>query len=354
MNNNHSQNVSALPFVSIIIPCRNEEKFIAECLESILENDYPKDRMEIFVIDGKSADNTRLIVQKMAEQYPFIRIIENHKRVTPAALNIGIKEAKGDLIIRMDAHSKYKKNYISACVSYSQRYNADNVGGIFATTPHTHTLVAEAIASAISHPFGVGNSAFRTYPKKVQEADTVAYGCYKRDVFDRIGLFNENLKRSQDMEFNLRLKKAGGKIILFPEIICYYFAPSTYVHFVKHTVSDGLWATYPIKFTKKFLAPRHYIPLLFTLSLIASGTLAVYAPLFRFIFFSIAIAYLSLNLIASAHIAYKKQDLLYFLLMPCIFLTFHICYGIGSCIGLLKIIYESIAKKPQGAGTSAL
>ncbi len=343
-----------LPFVSIIIPCRNEEKFIEMCLKSILANDYPKERMEIFIIDGESTDNTRLIIQKISEQYPFIQLMDNNKRITPSALNIGIKKAKGELIIRMDAHSLYKKNYISSCVAYSKKYNADNVGGIFATTTHAHTLVAQTIASALSHPFGVGNSAFRTYPKHVQEADTVAYGCYKREVFDRIGIFNENLARSQDMEFNIRLKKAGGKIILFPEIICYYLAPSTYIHFIKHTISDGIWAIYPMKFTKKFLAPRHYVPLMFILSLIINMALSVRFTFFRFLFLVIAASYILLNLIASAQVAYKKHNFRYLVLMPCIFFTFHLCYGIGSCIGLLKIIYESISKKQAGRGARAL
>src|SRR3989338_11415575 len=141
-----------LPFVSIIIPCRNEEKFIKRCIESIMENDYPKEKMEIFVIDGESTDNTRLVVKKIAEFYPFIQLLENSKRITPSALNIGIKKSKGELIIRMDAHSLYKKNYISSCVSYSKKYNADNVGGIFATRPREDTMTARAIASAISHP----------------------------------------------------------------------------------------------------------------------------------------------------------------------------------------------------------
>lgn len=335
------------PLVSIIIPCRNEEKFIVGCLESIIANDYPKDMLEIFVIDGESADTTRSIVETIAKRYPFIKLLNNPKRITPAALNIGIGKAKGKLIIRMDAHSIYKKNYISSCVYYSKKYNADNVGGIFATTPHEHTPIAEAIAATISHPFGVGNSAFRTYPKKVRAADTVAYGCYKREIFDRIGLFNENLARSQDMEFNLRLKKAGGKIILFPEIICYYFAPSTYIRFIKHTLSDGLWATYPIKFTGTLLAPRHYVPLLFTLALIISGALAFLFPTLGVLFLLIAVPYMLVSVITSVQIAYKKRNPLYCVLMLLLFLTFHLCYGIGSCIGLLKIPYESLRKKPQ-------
>ncbi len=333
------------PFISILIPCRNEEKFIKECLDSVLANNYPKDNLEIFVIDGESTDNTKQIVETIALQEPHIKLLINRARITPTALNLGMKQSSGDIIMRLDAHASYSPDYIGKCVRYLTEYNADNVGGVIKTVARTQTPIAQSIAKVLSHPFGIGNSRFRSGAVNPQESDTVPFGCYKRAVFTKIGLFNESLARSHDMEFNLRLKKAGGKIMLIPEIVANYYAPSTVTHFIKHTISDGIWATYPIKFTKQFFALRHYIPLIFVLSLIASGVLAIYLPLFRLLFLFIAIIYLAFNIIASAHIAYKKQNLLYFALMPCMFLTFHLCYGLGSYAGLLKITYESIAKK---------
>ena len=211
------------PLVSIIIPCRNEEKFIARCLNSVLGQDYPKDKIEILTVDGRSDDGTKQMIKKYIQQYPFIKLLDNPKRVTPAAFNIGIKNSYGELIIIMGAHSIYEKNYISKCVEHLKKYHADNVGGIWKIMPAKNTLINKAIVFASGSAFGAGNAYYRKgYSKGVKWVDTVFGGCYKKEVFEKIGLFNENLKRNQDLEFNLRLRKAGGKILLCPDIIIYY------------------------------------------------------------------------------------------------------------------------------------
>src|SRR3989344_832745 len=146
--------------LSVIIPCRNEEKYIGPCLDSLLLQDYPKEKLEILIIDGFSEDKTREILAGYAK-YPFINVLDNPKKITPAALNIGIKNAKGSIIMRMDAHASYEKNYISECVKYLKEYDADNVGGVVWAMPTVNTLAAHAIARVYSHPFGVGHSLFR-------------------------------------------------------------------------------------------------------------------------------------------------------------------------------------------------
>jgi len=326
-----------LPFVSIIIPCRNEAHFIEKCLESVLKNNYPKTRLEILVVDGLSEDETKSIVKKLAITYPFIQIIDNPKKITPCALNIGIRRSRGDIIMRMDAHSIYKHNYISSCVKYSKEYNADNVGGIFAATPFTQTLIAKSIAFAMSHPFGVGNSHFRIYPKKVQEADTVAFGCYKRAVFKKIGMFNENLARSQDMEFNIRLKKAGGKIILFPNIIAYYYTDATLAKFINHNFKDGIWAIYPTKFIKGLLRPRHLAPFLFISTLLVLALLSLLHSAFSSLLLGILGLYGLCAFLSSLHIALRKRDGRYLVTMPIVFAARHFTYGIGSLLGFIKL-----------------
>ncbi len=327
-----------IPFVSVIIPCRNEEHFIKKCLLSIIKNDYQKDRLEILVVDGMSGDKTKKIVKEVTKEHPYIKLLNNPKRITPCALNIGIRHAKGDLIIRMDAHSVYKHDYISSCIKYQKEYDADNVGGIFASTPPVDTLVARAIALGLSHPFGVGNSYFRIYPKGIKEVDTVAFGCYKREVFKRVGLFNENLARSQDMELNLRLKRAGGKIILFPDIIAYYYTDATLRAFFRHNFLDGIWAIYPVKFTKRLLKPRHLVPLFFIL------TLFIFSILSLFYTFGIQLLLLTLGLymagsiISSIHLAFREKRAGYLFAMPLIFAMRHFAYGIGSFWGLIKLV----------------
>ena len=212
-----------LPFVSIIIPCRNEEPFILKCLNSLFLQDYPKEKLEILVIDGASEDKTKKIIQEYIKKHPFVKLLENPQKFTPIGLNIGIKEAKGDVIARMDAHAEYEKEYISKCVKYLNKYKVDNVGGVMITLSRKDTIWGKAIIAVLSHRFGVGNARFRVGAQKPVLVDTVFGGCYRREVFNKIGYFNENLVRGQDMDFNLRLRKAGGKILLVPKIKSYYY-----------------------------------------------------------------------------------------------------------------------------------
>jgi glycosyltransferase involved in cell wall biosynthesis len=311
----------SLPFVSVIIPCRNEEKYIGRCLETILKQDYPKEKMEVLVIDGASEDKTKEIVEKFKIQNSKfnIQLIDNPKKFTPFGLNLGIKNSRGEIIIRMDAHAGYEKDYVSKCVKYLKEYNADNIGGVIKTLPAKNTIFAKAIALSLSHRFGAA-SDFRVGVDKPKEVDTVFGGCYKKEVFEKIGFFNENLIRSQDLEFNLRLKKAGGKIILHPEIVSYYYPKSRLAEFFLHNFEDGVWAILPLKFVKLPFKLRHYIPLIFVLTL----------PLSIF-------PYILLSLFFSAQIAFREKDLRLFLIMPLTFFVRHFGYGIGSIWGLIKL-----------------
>jgi len=177
--------VGNVSFVSVIIPCRNEEKFVGKCLDSIIQNEYPKDSIEVLVVDGLSDDRTREIVRHYSLRYPFIKLFDNAKKIVPSSLNIGIREASGEIIIRMDAHNEYEKDYIKKCVYYLEKYNADNVGGIWITRPGKETTVAGSIALALSHAFGVGNAYYRIGSKEPRYVDTVPFGCYKREILIR-------------------------------------------------------------------------------------------------------------------------------------------------------------------------
>jgi len=326
-------------FVSVIIPCRNEEKYIEECLNSVINQDYPKEKLEVLVVDGMSEDRTREVIEKYTKQYPFIKLLNNPKKITPVAFNIGVKQAKGDLIIIMGAHCIYKRNYISNCVRYSNTYNADNIGGIWEILPGEKTLVAKSIAFASSSIFGAGDAYYRRgYDKGIKEVDTVFGGCYKKEVFEKVGLFNENLLRSQDMEFNLRLRKAGGKILLAPDIVSYYYPKSNLKDFFLHNIEDGIWVIYPLKFVKMPFKLRHYIPLLFVGGLIGSLFLSIFFPLFFWLFLFVFGLYSAFNLYFSAKIAIREKDFRYLFLIPVAFATRHIGYGLGSVWGLIKLI----------------
>jgi len=291
-----------LPLVSAIIPCRNEERFIAFCLDSIIKQNYPKDKLEILVVDGMSADKTKEIVGdfQMKSKDLDIKVFDNPKVITPAAMNIGIKNAKGEVIIKMDAHSVYEKNYILKCVSHLKETGADNVGGILKPIPFKKTLIAKAIALCLSHFFGAGSSYFRIGVKEPKEVDTVAFGCYHKKLFEEIGLYNEKMAKIEDLELNFRIKKRGGKIVLFPDIKAFYYPSSaTLKDFFKHNFIDGTWSVFSLRFGFASKSLRHYLPLIFVLTLPLS------------IWF-----YIPASLFFSFEIALKEKDIRLFFIMP--------------------------------------
>lgn len=327
--------------VSIIIPCRNERKFIGGCLDSIIANDYPKDKLEVLVVDGMSEDGSREIVHDYTRRYPFIRLLDNPKRIIPAAFNAGIGHSTGKIIIIMSGHSTYNNNYITTCVKSLAEYGADNVGGVLTTVPGVDTAIAKSIALSLSHPFGAGNSYLRIGSSKPRWADTTGFGCYKREVFDRIGLYNEDLTRSSDMDLNVRLRAAGGKILLNPDIVAHYRADPTLRAFFKHNFVDGLWAVYPLKFGSRTFYWRHLGPLAFVLGLAGSAVASLFFATLWWLFLGIFGAYILVNTTSSLQIAVKERHLGYMATLPLAFVTRHIAYGLGSFYGMIKVLGSS-------------
>jgi len=325
------------PFVSIIIPCRNEEIFIGKCIESIVSNDYPKGKLEVLLIDGLSDDKTRPIINKYTQQYQFIHLLDNPKKIVPPALNIGVANAKGEIIIRMDAHTTYAEDYVTKCVESLQKYDAGNVGGIWVTTPGSDTVMAKSIALTLSHPFGVGNSYFRIGLQEPTYVDTVPFGCYKKEVIERVGLFNENLIRNQDIEFNLRLKKMGYKILLVPEIVSYYHARTTLNSLAKNNFANGYWVIYSSKFAKLPFSLRHLVPLFFVCFLFVTLiTSFLFAPSF-YVFSLVFAVYLMVGMFCSFKLSIKN-GLGCFSRIILTFFTLHVSYGLGSLFGIFKLL----------------
>jgi succinoglycan biosynthesis protein ExoA len=201
------------PLVSIIVPCRNEARFIGQCLASILRSDYPKDRMEVIISDGMSEDGTRPIVAGYLKADARVRLIDNPEHTTPVALNRALNASHGEVILRLDGHAEMAPDYVSRCVAALASSGAHNVGGVRVERPQDDGGFADAIMAAMTCRWGVGNAYYRFGGSEPRWVDTVFGGCWRRELFDRIGKFNPQLIRSQDMEFNQRIRKAGGRIL---------------------------------------------------------------------------------------------------------------------------------------------
>jgi len=330
---------SVLPFVSIVIPCRNEEPFIGPCLESVIANDYPKDRLEVLVVDGASEDRTREVVSGYTREHPWVKLLENPRRVTPAALNVGIREARGSIVMRMDAHSDYEPAYVSKCVRALEEWSADNVGGAWVIVPRQPTLVGAAIVKALAHAFGIGNARYRGARGAPCWVDTVPYFCCRRELFDEVGLFNEQLARGQDMEFSRRLLSAGKRTLLVPDIVSYYHARSDLKSFVKHNWTNGVWAILPFMHSSVVpVSARHLVPLAFVGSVLGSGILAIRLRAFRALLALILGSYAAADLTASTHVAWRERKPSYLLVMPWIFGLLHAGYGAGSLWGMIRLL----------------
>ena len=322
-----------IPKVSVVIPVRNEEKFIGKVLDSILKNDYPKEKLEILVIDGMSKDKTREIVKSYSEKYPFIKILDNPHRYTPHALNIGIDNMSGNIMMIAGAHTTYSENYISECVNAIQN-GYDVAGGVMRTLPRSDSPKAVAIARVLSHPFGTGAKYRTREVKKVEEVDTVAYALYKKEIFDEVGKFNENLIRNQDIEMNLRIRRNGGKIVLVPNARSYYYARDTFKALWKNNFENGYWVVKSAKYAEMPFSIRHLVPLLFVLFLISGSILSLFSILAIFIFLFILALYFLIILVSSAGIGIREKSFRVFLYSLAAFVVLHVGYGVGSIKGL--------------------
>ena len=323
--------------LSVICPIYNEEKYIGGCIDSILRQDFPKDDLEVIFADGMSSDRTREIVAEYASKYPFIRLIDNPKRIVPPALNTAIAASRGDVIMRLDAHASYEPNYFSALVAALDKYEADNVGSVCRTDVLNKTPKALAIREVLSHPLGVGNSTFRTGIDKAKEVDTVPFGCWRRSVFSRFGKYDERLVRNQDIELNKRIKTGGGMIIIIPDTYCTYYARETFSKLAKNNYGNGKWNILTVYYTHqmKSLSLRHFIPLIFVLSLLLPAIAGfLWHPLWWLGVTSLAAYTLAVGLI-SAEISISKH--LNFIYLVASFFVLHLSYGWGSLIGILKL-----------------
>ncbi len=322
--------------VSVILPCRNEARFIGPCIDSVLATEYPRELLELMVVDGASNDATREVVQRYAERHAFIRLLDNPQRIVPTALNIGIRASTGEIIVRMDAHVIYPPDYIPKLVKALETTDADNVGGRMLTVPTTRAPMAEAIAMALSHPFGVGNSWFRIGTAEPRYVDTVPFGCWRRELFDRIGMFDEELVRNQDEELNYRLSAAGGKILLLPDVVSYYYARESPRLAARMLYQYGYFKPLVARKIGRFMTMRQLVPAAFVLSLALGAALALARPSLWPVLGVILLTYFAAMLFSAAG-AIRSRGWKLGLAMAGVFPVLHIAYGYGFLHGLWNI-----------------
>lgn len=326
--------------VSVVCPVYNEAQYIDATVQSILAQDYPKDKMEVLLIDGGSKDSTREKVAAWAARYPFIYLYDNPSRYVPQALNIGVRKAKGEVIVRLDSHCVYPSDYFSVLVAHLFSLEADNVGSVLKTVPADDSGLARAIAIASSHRFGVGGS-FRTGARRICRADTVPFGCFRRELFNRIGFFDEELVRNQDDEFNARILRSGGKIFLLPQIAVTYIARGSLSKLMRMYFQYGLFKPLVNKKIKVPATIRQFVPVLFVAGLLVGLPLAVFFPMIRWIYLACLALYFLIGFsIGFRQAAGHRKPALFFLL-PWVFFLMHLCYGCGYWKGLWKVFTGS-------------
>lgn len=334
--------------LSIICPIFNEEKYIAQCIESLLLQDYPKEDLEIIFVDGMSTDRTREIIRNYEKKYSYIKMIDNPHKIVPFAMNAGIKASKGDIIIRLDGHVEYPTNYFTSLVKYLIELNADNVGGICETLPCGPSAKEIAIAEALSSSFGMGNSYFRIGCNEIRQVDTVPFGCFRREVFEKVGLYDNELVRNQDDELNGRIIKNGGKIYLIPNIVTKYYARDKIGKVKKMFYQYGL---YKPLVNKKLGSPatvRQFFPLLFVLGLAFGALLSIFSKIISITYFIVLCLYLVLAIASTIKSVKKTKEWKLLFYQPLVYLTIHISYGWGYLIGIYKVIFH----KPFTAETN--
>ena len=334
--------------VSVIIPCRNEERFIGRCLDSIIANDYPKDRIEILVVDGKSQDGSAELVRKISRDYPFVCLVENPQKVTPVAFNIGIRKARGQVILIASAHSSLQPHHIRICLELLNRLHADVVGGPVRTIPASEKLADRAIAQVLSHRFGVGDSRFRTDFEYEGPVDTVPFGAYRRDVFERFGMFDETLSRNQDNEFHSRILRKGGSIFSSPSLTALYYGDSGVGRFCRHAWRAGFWNACTLFSHPGSLCIRHFVPAVFALLVITGGVLSLLGKLGKWLLAAIGLSYLAGAATATLQIVFRQRHIS-MVVLPVFFATYHVSYGIGSLVGFLSRGYQVLFRKMKAA-----
>jgi glycosyltransferase involved in cell wall biosynthesis len=325
------------PFVSLVVPCRNEAAYVGQLLDSILASEYPRERLEVLIVDGMSDDGTRDVIAAYARRHPVIQLLDNPKRITPCALNLGIARARGSIIMRMDAHANYPPSYVADLVDWLQRTGADYIGGAWVTLPADATPTARAIAAVLAHPFGIGDSHYRLGTNEVREVDTLPLGAFRRELFDRVGVFDEELVRNQDEEFSFRVLRAGKRVLLVPGVVCSYYARRSLRQLARNFYQYGLYKPLVALKIGKIMTLRQVVPGAFVMGVLLTALAAPWVAPARALGVVIVGAYLALDAACALALGWRhgaRVGLTAALVFPLV----HVCYGCGFLRGAVALL----------------
>lgn len=323
------------PFVTVVVPIRNEADYIASCLRSILVSNYPRYQLEVIIVDGFSDDGTRQIIQQLMVEDTRLRMLNNPERIVPHAMNLAIDAARGDVIIRVDGHADVAEDFVSNSVKVLQTVpDCWCAGGSIETVSHTRT--GQIIAACMSTRAGVGNAHFRLRDYEGY-VDTIAFGAYWRWVFDRIGKFDEELVRNQDDELNARLIMHGGRIFMSRSIRCRYYPRTNLRKLWRQYFQYGFWRIRTIQKLGRPATLRQVIPMLFVIGMLSLSIAAIGWPAARMALLVYIALYASVLSVGVVQVG-RRTGVHGFLLAPIVFLILHLGYGLGCLWGSVRFV----------------
>lgn len=323
--------------VSVIIPCYNEAATIQPLLDALYEQTYPRAALEVVISDGGSTDGTQAAIKAWQAAHPDLSIIMIVKpsRGIPAALNLGINAATGAIIVRLDAHSKPNPEYVARSVEAVETGRGENVGGVWDIQPGNERWIARSIAAAAGHPIGVGDARYR-YTDQAGYVDTVPFGAFRRDLLDRIGLFDETLLTNEDYEFNTRIRQSGGRIWLDPQIRSVYFARSSLRALARQYWRYGYWKVQMLRRYPETLRWRQALPPAFVAGLAVLVVLALFLKIARWALLAVIGLYTAALLLAGFQLAFRKKDVALILGVPLAISAMHFSWGTAFLWGLIN------------------
>jgi glycosyltransferase involved in cell wall biosynthesis len=326
--------------VSVIVPCFNEEKTIGLLLDAICRQSHPQSEIEVIISDGISTDRTREKIKEFSEAHPglSVKIVDNPERNIPSGLNHAIKAAEGEIIVRLDAHSVPDDDYISHCVASLNAGKGENVGGVWEIQPSEGGWIANSIAAAASHPLGVGDAKYR-YGKVAGFVDTVPFGSFLADIFEKVGLFNEDLLTNEDYEFNTRIRQQGGRIWFDPRIKSVYFARSNYKALAQQYWRYGFWKWRMLQSYPNTLRWRQALPPLFALGLLILLFLSPWFSISFYILLFTLLFYCSSLFLSTVPLALRRKDLRYIFGISFAIVIMHMSWGFGFLWSMVKSLF---------------
>jgi len=326
------------------MPVRNEQAYIERSLNAVFAQDYPEDLVEVIVCDGMSTDETRAIVQALQTSHPNLALIDNPGLTAPAALNLATRSASGDILVRVDGHCEIAKDYVANCVRHLLADGVEGVGGSVETIGEGRT--AEAIAVAMSSRFGVGGSAFRTVKGRDMLVDTIPFPAYTREIVETAGPYDETMVRDQDDEYNYRIRKLGGRLLLAADVTSVYYSRADIPSLWRQYYGYGLWKARIFRRHPHQMSLRQFVPGVLVACLAILALLSPFSSKARRLLQAVVLTYGTASGIASVEAA-SRSRWSYLPLLPAAFAALHLSYGVGFLVGNGRVAAEAVLKGPK-------